>query len=124
MIGVQWVKLQDGFLRQIAREYVASQSGLKRSGALLGSNPARNRAGWNDENGQGPPQRRCPCLPILRVHINAKKNPLMKRFLFSVVSPLWLLRFFLSAVNVPSILLLVFGIPAQSSRWQVKRYGR
>ena len=65
-----------------------------------------------------------PCLPILRVHINAKKKPLMKRFLFSVVRPLWLLRFFLRAVNVPSILLLVFGIPPQSSRWQVKRHGR
>lgn len=45
----------------------------------------------------------------------------MKRFLFSVVSPLWLLRVFLRAVNVPSILLLVLGIPVQSSRWQVKR---
>ena len=110
-------------MRQIVRKYVTSQSGLKRSGALLGSNLVRNRAGWNDENGQGPPQWRDPCLPILRVHINAKKNPLMKRFLFSVVSPLWLLRFFLRSVNVPSILLLVLGIPAQSSRWQVKRYG-
>ena len=114
--------MQDGFLRQIAREYVTSQSGLKRSGALPGSNPARNMAGWNDENGQG--LRSGGALPVLRVHINAKKNPLMKRFLFPVVRPLWLLRFFLRAVNVPSILLLVLGIPSQSSRWQVKRHGR
>ena len=63
------------------------------------------------------------CFFILRVYINAKKNPEMNRLRFSIVNPLWLFRFFFKSVNVPSILLLVLGMPLQPSRWQVNRYG-
>ena len=55
---------------------------------------------------------------------NAKKNPLMNRLRFSFDIPLWLLRFFFRSVNVPSILLFVFGIPLHSGCWYVNRYGR
>ena len=48
---------------------------------------------------------------MLRVSVNAKKNPDMNRLRFSLVKPLWLFRFFFKSVNVPSILLFVFGIP-------------
>ena len=48
-----------------------------------------------------------------------KKFPDLVQF---VTKPLWLFRFFFRSVNVPSILLLVFGIP--STCWYVKRYGR
>ena len=45
---------------------------------------------------------------------HAKKNPQMNRLRFSSDIPLWLLRFFLRSVNVPSILLFVLGIPLHS----------
>ena len=51
------------------------------------------------------------CLFIPRDSANAKKNPIMNRLRFSCDIPLWLFKFFFKSVNVPSILLLVLGIP-------------
>gem|GEM_PF-2120242 len=48
-----------------------------------------------------------------RAFINTKKNPQINRLRFFVDIPLWLFKFFFKSVNVPSILLFVFGIPAQ-----------
>ena len=84
---------------------------LKHSGALLGSNPMRNRTAQNDRNGQELLSSGL-LLFIPGVSANAKKNPFTKRLRFSFVIPLWLSRFFFRSVNVPSILLFVLGIPS------------
>ena len=57
------------------------------------------------------------CFFMQRAFINAQKNPQMNRFRFFVNRPLWLFKFFFKSVNVPSILLFVFGIPAEF--WKV-----
>lgn len=57
------------------------------------------------------------CFFMQRAFINAKKNPQMNRLRFFIDRPLWLFKFFFKSVNVPSILLFVFGIPAQFSFW-------
>lgn len=55
----------------------------------------------------------CILLFMQRTFINAKKNPQINHLRFFVDIPLWLFKFFFKSVNVPSILLFVFGIPAQ-----------
>ena len=86
---------------------------LKHSEALRGCNSARNRIAANDKHGRI--HRLCvSCFFMLRVCLNAKKNPMMNRLRFFKVIPLWLFRFLFRSVNVPSILLFVFGIPGHS----------
>jgi hypothetical protein len=80
----------------------------------------RNKAEQNDKHEQEFVSIRL-LLFMLRVSVNAKKNPEMNRLRFSNINPLWLFRFFFKSVNVPSILLFVFGIPLQSSRWKVNK---
>lgn len=106
-------------MSQVLFKHVTLPHGRKRSLALLGSNHARDTAAMHT-HGRGVAFHGVALSQCGASH--ALKNPMMNRLRFSSDMPLWLFRFFLRSVKIPSILLFVFGMPAHSRK--VNRYGR